>query len=47
VQLPEAANDRDEGRLTVEIAVAPANALRTLILRLTQIGNRLTIGEIA
>jgi phage tail sheath protein FI len=47
VQLPEAANDRDEGRLTVEIAVAPANALRTLILRLTQIGNRLTIGEVA
>ena len=47
VQLPEAANNRDEGRLTVEIAVAPANALRTLILRLTQIGNRLTIGEIA
>lgn len=47
VQLPEAANDRDEGRLTVEIAIAPANALRTLILRLTQIGNRLTIGEVA
>lgn len=47
VQLPEAANDRDGGRLTVEIAVAPANALRTLILRLTQIGNRLTIGEVA
>jgi phage tail sheath protein FI len=47
VQLPEAVNDRDEGKLTVEIAVSPANALRTLILRLTQIGNRLTIGEVA
>ncbi len=47
VQLPEAANDRDEGRLTVEIAVSPADALRTLTLRLTQVGNRLTIGEVA
>ena len=47
VQLPEAANDRDDGRLTVEIAVSPAGALRTLALRLTQIGNRLTIGEVA
>lgn len=47
VQLPEAANDRDEGKLTVEIAVVPANALRTLVLRLTQVGNRLTIGEVA
>lgn len=47
VQLPEAANDRDEGRLTVEIAVSPASALRTLTLRLTQVGNRLTIGEVA
>lgn len=47
VQLPEAANDRDEGRLTVEISVSPASALRTLTLRLTQVGNRLTIGEVA
>lgn len=47
VQLPEVANDRDAGRLVVEIAVSPAAALRTLTLRLTQQGNRLTIGEVA
>lgn len=45
VMLPPAANDRDESSLTVEIAVSPAAALRTLTLRLTQTGNRLTIAE--
>ncbi|HUD27570.1 MAG TPA: hypothetical protein VMQ93_01780 [Novosphingobium sp.] len=47
VMLPAAANDREDGRLTVEIAVSPAAALRTLTLRLTQTGNRLTIAEVA
>jgi len=47
VVLPEAANDRENGRLVVEIAVSPAAALRTLVLRLSQAGSRLTIREVA
>jgi hypothetical protein len=45
--MPEAANDRDNGRMTVEIAVRPAQAMRFLTLRMAQQGTRLTIAEVA
>lgn len=45
--LPEAPADRDQGRLTVEIAVSPAQPLRFLTLRLAQQGSRLTFAEAA
>ncbi|MEY2925754.1 MAG: hypothetical protein RL367_231, partial [Pseudomonadota bacterium] len=47
LMLPEATNDRDTGRLTVEIAVSPAQPLRFLTLRMAQQGARLSIAEVA
>lgn len=47
VQVDAPGGVRDDGALTVELAVSPASALRTLTLRLTQVGNRLTIAEAA
>jgi phage tail sheath protein FI len=45
VAVQDDAGDRDNGRLVVEIAVAPAQPMRFLTLRLVQRGSRLTILE--